>query len=133
MAELGGSQISSLMETLPGIAQVLRSPVADAIVHLSRAAARLEEFRPGDSEELLQFAVRRSLMTQDEADRVLEEVQAAHQKRVDRAAAKTVPASKAGRGAKATARRTAAKPKVAAKAKKSARPVKKPARPARQR
>ena len=33
MTELGGTQISSLMEVLPGIAQVLRSPVADAIVN----------------------------------------------------------------------------------------------------
>ena len=128
MAELGGSQISSLMETLPGIAQVLRSPVADAIVHLSRAAARMEEFRPADSEELLQFAVRRSLMTQDESVRVLEEVQSAHQKRVDRAAAKATPAAKATRAAKATARKSAAKP-----TRKPARPVKKPARPARKR
>lgn len=128
MAELGGSQISSLMETLPGIAQVLRSPVADAIVHLSRAAARLEEFRPADSEELLQFAVRRSLMTQDESVRVLEEVQSAHQKRVDRAAAKATPAAKATRAAKATARKSAAQP-----TRKVARPVKKPARPARKR
>jgi len=128
LAELGGSQISSLMETLPGIAQVLRSPVADAIVHLSRAAARLEEFRPADSEELLQFAVRRSLMTQDESVRVLEEVQSAHQKRVDRAAAKATPAAKATRAAKATARKSAAQP-----TRKVARPVKKPARPARKR
>lgn len=133
MAELGGTQISSLMETLPGIAQVLRSPVADAIVHLSRAAARLEEFRPGDSEELLQFAVRRSLMTQDESDRVLEEVQAAHQKRIDRAAAKSTPAAKAARSAKSTARKAAAKPRAPIRAKKAARPVKKPARPARKR
>lgn len=131
MAELGGSQISSLMETLPGIAQVLRSPVADAIVHLSRAAARLEEFRPADSEELLQFAVRRSLMTQDESERVMEEVQSAHQKRVDRAAAKAMPAAKATRAAKATARKAAAKP--ARPTRKPARPVKKPARPARKR
>lgn len=128
MAELGGSQISSLMETLPGIAQVLRSPVADAIVHLSRAAARLEEFRPADSEELLQFAVRRSLMTQDESERVLAEVQSAHQKRVDRAAAKATPAAKATRAAKATARKSAAKP-----GRRPARPVKKPARAARKR
>ena len=45
MTELGGSQITSLLETLPGIAQVLRSPVADAIVNLIRAGARLQEFQ----------------------------------------------------------------------------------------
>src|SRR5437660_1265997 len=38
-AELGGSQISSLLEALPGIASVLRSPVADALVKAIRAAA----------------------------------------------------------------------------------------------
>ena len=31
VSELGGSQISTLLETLPGIANVLRSPVADAL------------------------------------------------------------------------------------------------------
>lgn len=118
MAELGGSQISSLMETLPGIAQVLRSPVADAIVHLSRASVRLEEFDSKHSEELLNYAVRRSLMTEDEAERVLTEVQAAHQKRVDRAAAKNATAREA----------TAAKAKKAASAPKSpAKPKAKPA------
>ena len=84
--ELGSSQISSLMETLPGIAQVLRSPVADAMVHLSRAAARLEDYRVADTEELLRYAVRRSLLSHDEAERVIAEVQAAQQKRIERAA-----------------------------------------------
>ena len=70
--ELGGSQISSLMETLPGIAHVLRNPVADAIVSLSRAAARIDEFRVADAEELLPYAVRRSLLNESEADRVIE-------------------------------------------------------------
>ena len=44
VSELGGSQISTLLETLPGIANVLRSPVADALVNVIRAAARLAEF-----------------------------------------------------------------------------------------
>ena len=104
MAELGGSQISSLMETLPGIAQVLRSPVADAIVHMSRAAVRLDEFRPADLEELLSYAERRSLMTSSEAERVRAEVMGAHQKRLDRAAAKASPAPKA-KAAKPAARK----------------------------
>ena len=80
--ELGGSQISSLMETLPGIAHVLRNPVADAIVNLSRAAARLDEFKVADAEELLQYAVRRSLLNESEAERVLEEVRAAIKEKV---------------------------------------------------
>ena len=43
-SELGGTQIMTLLETLPGIANVLRSPVADALGNVIRAAARLAEF-----------------------------------------------------------------------------------------
>ena len=144
-SELGSSQISSLMETLPGIAQVLRSPVADAIVHLSRAAARLEDYRIPDSEELLRYAVRRSLLSSDEADRVLAELQAAQQKRADRAAdraehraADRAAAERARTHPAAPKARPVHKPKPAAKAKPAAKqkpkpkPVaRKPARPAR--
>ena len=149
-SELGSSQISSLMETLPGIAQVLRSPVADAIVHLSRAAARLEDYRIPDSEELLRYAVRRSLLSSDEADRVLAELQAAQQKRADRAADRAehraADRAAADRAAAERARtrpaaapkapRPVHKPKPAAKAKPAAKPkpkpaARKPARPAR--
>lgn len=125
-SELGSSQISSLMETLPGIAQVLRSPVADAIVHLSRAAARLEEYQIGHSEELLRYAVRRSLLNPDEAERVIAELQAAVQRRADRAADR------------AAADRGRARPAVKSKSKPPARPkpkakavVRKPVRPSR--
>jgi hypothetical protein len=74
-AELGGSQISSLLEALPGIASVLRSPVADALVKAIRGAAGLGEFAPEDAEELIRYAVRRGLIGPDEGDRVLGEVQ----------------------------------------------------------
>ena len=122
-SELGSSQISSLMETLPGIAQVLRSPVADAIVHLSRAAARLEEYQIGHSEELLRYAVRRSLLNADEADRVIAELQAAVQKRADRAA---------DRAAADRARRPAGKAKPKApRPKPKAKPPRKPVRAAK--
>ncbi|MBA3258584.1 MAG: hypothetical protein H0T68_03845 [Gemmatimonadales bacterium] len=86
VSELGGSQISTLLETLPGIANVLRSPVADALGSVIRAAARLTEFNVADAEELVRYATRRSLLAQDEGDRILAEVHAAQQKRVDRAA-----------------------------------------------
>lgn len=122
--ELGGSQISSLMETLPGIAQVLRNPVADAIVHLSRAAARLDDFQVFHAEELLQYAVRRSLLTDDEATRVLQEVTAANQKRLERNAAHKAAHAKA----KATPARSIKK--KAAPVKKASAP-RKPARTAR--
>ena len=76
-AELGGSQISSLLEALPGIASVLRSPVADALVRAIRAAAGVGEFSVEDAEELIRYAVRRGLVGPDEGDRVLADVQAA--------------------------------------------------------
>lgn len=84
--ELGGTQVASLLETLPGIASVLRNPVADAFVGLIRAGARLGEFKTSDAEEILRYAVRRTLMTQDETDRVLAEVKGALEKRAERAA-----------------------------------------------
>jgi len=76
-AELGGSQISSLLEALPGIASVLRSPVADALVKAIRAAAGVGDFSAEDAEELVRYAVRRGLIGPDEGDRVLAEVQVA--------------------------------------------------------
>lgn len=108
--ELGSSQISTLLETLPGIANVLRSPVADALSHVIRAGARLEEFRIADAEELTRYAVRRSLMAADEADRIILEVQQAQQKRADKAADR-VKAQKV----KARAAKPKSKPKAASK------------------
>lgn len=81
MTELAAPQISSLMEALPGIAAVLRSPVANAIVALSRAGAGLEDFRPAEAEELLRYGVRRNLLTQDEVDRILAEIREAVSRR----------------------------------------------------
>lgn len=89
--ELGGTQISSLMEVLPGIAQVLRSPVADAIVNLIRAACRVREFDLADADEMLNYAVRRNLMAAEERERVLAEAKAFVQKRAERAAERDKP------------------------------------------
>src|SRR3954462_12673262 len=86
VTELGGSQISTLLETLPGIANVLRSPVADALGSVIRAAARVGEFEVADAEELVRYATRRGLLGMDEGDRLLAEVHAAQQKRLDKAA-----------------------------------------------
>jgi len=86
VSELGGSQISTLLETLPGIANVLRSPVADALSNVIRAAARLSEFNVADADELVKYATRRGLLGQEEGDGVLQEVHAAEQRRLDRAA-----------------------------------------------
>ena len=95
-AELGGSQISSLLEALPGIASVLRSPVADALVKAIRAAAGVGEFEVADAEELVRYAVRRGLIGSDEGDRVLSDVQGALKvKRKAARGVKTKPAKKA--------------------------------------
>src|SRR2546422_598773 len=74
-AELGGAPVSSLLEALPGIASVLRSPVADALVRAIRAAAGVGEFTLDDAEELVRYAVRRGLIGPDEGDRVLADVE----------------------------------------------------------
>jgi hypothetical protein len=86
VSELGGSQISTLLETLPGIANVLRSPVADALGSVIRAAARVGEFEVADAEELVRYATRRGLLGMEEGDRLLAEVHVAQQKRLDKAA-----------------------------------------------
>jgi hypothetical protein len=83
--ELGSTQISTLLETLPGIANVLRSPVADALVNVIRAAARLTDFALDDAEELVKYSARRGLLGEEEGDRLLEDVRAAARKREERA------------------------------------------------
>ncbi len=73
-AEIGGRQLSSLLESLPGIASVLRSPVADAMVSMIRAGAGLSDFNESDAKELVQYATRRGLMGAEEGADLLEEV-----------------------------------------------------------
>jgi hypothetical protein len=136
MTELGGSQITTLLETLPGIAQVLRSPVADAIVNMIRAGARTGEFQLKDAEELINYAVRRGLLGQTEGERVLEEARAAAERRQEKAAeraagrAAKAPAKPVPKAAKPAARPAARKPvaKAAArgKPKAAAKPKPKP-------
>lgn len=77
MTDLAGTQISSLMETLPGIAHVLRSPVADAFVHLIRAGSGQAPFSLADADEVMKYAVRRNLLASDEAERTLAEAREA--------------------------------------------------------
>jgi len=74
-AELGESQLSSLLESVPGLANVLRSPVADAIVNMIRAGAGLGEFRIQDARELVQYATRRGLIPSSEGMQLLEELE----------------------------------------------------------
>src|SRR5512147_259048 len=117
------------METLPGIANVLRSPVADAIINMIRAGVRLREFQYADADELVKYAIRRNLLGNDEGERVLAEAKAAEQKRIDKAA------ERAHHKAHPPAKKVA-KPKVAkAKSSKSVKAVKpaKKAKPAKKR
>jgi hypothetical protein len=51
-----------------------------------RAAARVGEFHAADAEELIRYATRRGLLGNDEGERILAEVHAAEQKRIDKAA-----------------------------------------------
>jgi hypothetical protein len=89
--ELGGSQISALLESVPGIVNVLRNPVADALVGMIRAGAGVEEFSHEYANELVQYAVRRGLIQSGEGERVLADVQAAVPKGRSR---KSPPAAK---------------------------------------
>jgi hypothetical protein len=84
--ELSSGAISSILESVPGIAHVLRSPVADAMVNLSRAAAGVGPFRVQDAHELIRYAVRRGLIGSDEGDRVTAEIDGAAQVKAARAA-----------------------------------------------
>lgn len=106
--DLGKSQLSSLLETVPGLASVLRSPVADAIVNMVRAGAGLRDFDISDAKELVQYATRRGLIPSAEGSRLLEEVKGAGRK---------------GRAKPKVAKKKAAKTKAAKKA-----PVKKTAK-----
>jgi hypothetical protein len=112
-SELGASQISTLLEALPGIANVLRSPVADALLNVIRAGARVGDFQLADAEELIRYATRRGLVGNDEGERVLAEVRGAAQRRADKAAEK-----EKDRTARSKARH---KPKPRASSKKPAR------------
>ena len=86
VSELGGSQISTLLETLPGIANVLAARLRTRSGNVIRAAARLAEFNVQDADELVRYATRRGLLGQDEGDRLLTEVHAAEQRKADKAA-----------------------------------------------
>ena len=120
-ARLGGQQISALLESLPGIASVLRSPVADAIVRTIRAGVGLGDFREGDANELVQFAVRRGLLGSEEGEQLLAEVKdACKNVRAKARATKTkkraTATAKAKRGVKKKAKVKPPKSKVARRA-----------------
>jgi polyhydroxyalkanoate synthesis regulator phasin len=141
--ELGGSQISALLESVPGIVNVLRNPVADALVGMIRAGAGLEEFSHDHANELVQYAVRRGLVPSSEGEQVLQEVEEAVPKKRGRSrgAAKKKKAPprtppKTGVHAKTPAKKSPAKKPPAKKTpvkKVFGRPVKKAAKSVRKR
>jgi hypothetical protein len=122
MPGLAGQQITALLESVPGIASVLRSPVADALVNMIRAGARVGEFRPEDAQELVQYATRRGLIGSDEGERVLFDIRGAVARRAPAAMA-VKPAGASG-GARKVTRRPVAKPRRAAARK--AKPARRP-------
>ena len=133
MTDLAGTQLSSLLETLPGIARVLRSPVADAFIGVIRAATGQGAFNVADAEEILRYAVRRNLVAAEESERVLAE---AHAGMVQQAVAAKANAKlvKAAEVAKAKLHNT----KKAAPVRKATKPTKfakhrakKPVKPSR--
>lgn len=117
--ELSSGAISSILEAVPGIATVLRSPVADAIVNLSKSACGLTPFDPKDAHELIKYAVRRGLIRSDEGDRVAAEVDQAVQARAEKLKAKEAAATQKAAAKKAAkpAGAHAAHPRPKAKAK----------------
>jgi len=107
--ELGGSQISALLEQVPGIRSVLRSPVADALVQMTRAGAGLEEFRLDSAKELVQYSVRRGLINADEGDELMAEVKAVVKERRARKRKAKGGATKRAKPAKKAVKKTAKK------------------------
>lgn len=120
--ELSSTTITNILEAVPGIKTVLRSPAADAMVNLTRAAAGIADFDLKDARELMRFAFRRGLINNEEHDHVLADVEGATRARHDRLAAR-----KAARDhkKKVKPKPRAAKPKAAKR--KAARPKPRPA------
>jgi len=125
--ELSSTTITNILEAVPGIKTVLRSPAADAMVNLTRAAAGIGDFDLKDARELMRFAFRRGLINNEEHDHVLADVEGAAQARHDRLAARKAARDHRKKG---TSKLRAAKPKAAKprRAKpKAARPKRRPA------
>ncbi len=98
-ADLGGSQISALLESVPGIRNVLRSPVADAMVNMIRAGAQLRPFAYAEADELVQYSVRRGLIGATEGEQVLADVRGAEGEARRRARAEKKAARQQGQKA----------------------------------
>jgi hypothetical protein len=127
--ELSSTTITNILEAVPGIKTVLRSPAADAMVNLTRVAAGIGNFDLKDARELMRFAFRRGLINNEEHDQVLADVEGASRARHDRLAARKAVRDGKTKKPKA-AKPKAAKPKPRPAAKKKPAPRK--AKPAKQ-
>lgn len=99
------------------------SKMAAAMKDVVGAAAGISSFAIESARDLVQYMVRRGQMTQDEADKLIREVEEAQSKRKGRAAA--APASARGASARGsgTSQGRAAKAAAKAKAPKAKRPA----------
>jgi hypothetical protein len=133
VTDLAGTQLSSLLETLPGIARVLRSPVADAFIGVIRAATGQGAFNVADAEEILRYAVRRNLVAAEESERVLAEAHAGmvQQAAAAKANAKLVKAAEVAKAKLHNTKKTAPVKKATKPAKSAKHPAKKPVKPSR--
>ena len=114
--ELTSTTITNILEAVPGIKTVLRSPAADAMVNLTRAAAGLIPFDVKDARELMRFAFRRGLINNEEHDKVLGDVEGATLARESRLAARRAarePHGGRGHGKTAKPKAPAHHPKAA--------------------
>jgi hypothetical protein len=127
--ELSSTTITNILEAVPGIKTVLRSPAADAMVNLTRVAAGVGSFDLKDARELMRFAFRRGLINNEEHDQVLADVEGASRARHDRLAArKAVRDGKTKKPKAANPKTAKRKPRPAAKKKpapRKAKPAKK--------
>lgn len=119
--------VAELTERAQQISREAGGKVAAAMKDVVSAAAGIAGFAIESARDLVQFMVRRGQMTQDEADRLLREVESAHAKRpasererptATKVAAERAAAAKAEAAARAAAAqiappRPAAKPNVA--------------------
>jgi hypothetical protein len=129
--ELSSTTITNILEAVPGIKTVLRSPAADAMVNLTRVAAGVGSFDLKDARELMRFAFRRGLINNEEHDQVLADVEGASRARHDRLAARKAVRDGKTKKPKAANPKTA-KPKHRLAAKKKPAPRKvKPAKQAK--
>lgn len=109
--ELTSTTITNILEAVPGIKTVLRSPAADAMVSLTRAAAGVGTFEIKDARELMRFAFRRGLINNEEHDHVLADIEGAAQARHDRLAARQSARDDKKRGSPKTKAAKARHPK----------------------